>query len=133
VRRTSITVPGIDHEDQHVPAAVTITGAIGGLLVTGGICGRDPETGEVPKKAADEVAQTFANLRAVLDAADCPPESVAKITIFTTDRSILEHVNREWVAMFPDPESRPARHTLVQQLAGMRLQLDCLAVLRTGA
>jgi len=133
VRRQSITVPGLVHGDQPIPTAVTITGAIGGLLVTGGISGLDPETGEIPKEVADEVAQAFANLRAVLDAAECSPEDVAKITVFTTDRSIREHVNREWVAMFPDPESRPARHTLTQQLAGMRLQLDCLAVLRSRA
>jgi len=133
VRRKSISVPGLDHDDQPGPAAVTVTGAIGGLLVTGGIGGHDPETGEIPKKAADEVAQAFANLRAILDAADCTPENVAKITIFTTDRSIREHVTREWLAMFPDPESRPVCHTLVQQLTGMRLQLDCLAVLAAQA
>lgn len=129
MRRKAISVSGLGRDDQPFPAAVTVTGAIGGLLVTGGISGRDPVTGEVPKEAADEVAQAFANLRSVLEAAHCSPDSVAKITIFTTDRSIREHVNREWVAMFPDPETRPTRHTLVQQLTGMRLQLDCIAVL----
>lgn len=129
MRRKAIWVPGLDQDDQPAPVAVTVTGALGGLLVTGGITGRDPETGEIPKEAADEVTQAFANLRTVLDAAGCSPESVAKITIFTTDRSIRDHVTREWLAMFPDPESRPVCHTRVQQLTGMRLQLDCLAVL----
>lgn len=133
MRRKSISVPGLGHDDQPIPTAVTISGAIGGLLVTGGISGVDPETGEMPKDVADEVAQAFANLRAVLAAAECTPDDVAKITVFTTDRSIREYVNREWVAMFPDPGSRPARHTLTQQLAGMRVQLDCLAVLRSRA
>lgn len=133
MRRKSISVPGLGHDDQPIPTAVTISGAIGGLLVTGGISGRDPETGEMPRDVGDEVAQVFANLRAVLEAAECGPEHVVKITVFTVDRSIRDHVNREWVAMFPDPESRPARHTLTQQLAGMRLQLDCLAVLPSHA
>jgi 2-iminobutanoate/2-iminopropanoate deaminase len=133
VRRKSISVPGLGHGDQPIPLAVTVTGAIGGLLVTGGVSGRDPKTGEMPEDVADEVAQAFANLRAILDEAGCTEETVAKITVYTTDRGIREHVNREWVKMFPDPDSRPARHTLVHQLPGMRVQLDCLAVLRSRA
>lgn len=131
--RKAISVPGLGHGDQPIPLAVTVTGAIGGLLVTGGVSGRDPKTGEIPKDVADEVTQAFANLRAILDEAECTEQSVAKVTVYTTDRSIREHVNREWVAMFPDPESRPARHTLVHQLPGMRIQLECLAVMRSRA
>jgi hypothetical protein len=35
---------------------------------------------------------------------------IAKINVIR-DRALRPHVNKEWLAMFPDPHSRPARHT----------------------
>jgi 2-iminobutanoate/2-iminopropanoate deaminase len=123
--RRVIKVPGLGHGQQPIPLAVVVNG----VLVTGGIDGRDPETGTVPEDPASEVRHLFANLKAVLDAAGCSPDEVAKITVFVKDRDIRQYVNPEWVKLFPDPDSRPARHTLVQPLSGVRIQLDCLAVL----
>lgn len=121
--RRTITVPGLDHGAQPIPLAVVV----GGLLVTGGISGKDPATGAVPDDPAAEVAQAFRNLEAVLDAAGCAPEQVAKVTVFVADRDVRGYVNPEWTRLFPDPDDRPARHTLVQPLSGMRIQLECLA------
>lgn len=123
--RRNVEVPGLGHGEQPIPLATIV----GPILVTGGISGRDPRTGAVPEDPAAEVAQLFSNLSSVLAAADSGPERVAKITVFVKDREIRSHVNAEWVAMFPDPHSRPARHTLVQDLTGFRIQLECLAVL----
>ena len=103
----------------------------GTLLATGGISGRDPETGSIPEDPAAEVAQAFANLRAILDAAGASADDVLKVTVFVKDRDIRQHVNPVWVELFPDPQSRPARHTLEANLSGMRLQLECLAVVST--
>ena len=123
--RRSIEVPGLGHGNQPIPLAAVV----GGLLVTGGISGRDPATGELPQDPAAEVAQAFANLRSVLDAAGASPDDIAKVTVFVKDRDIRAHLNPVWLEMFPDPRSRPARHTLETNLTGMRLQLECLAVL----
>lgn len=123
--RRSISLPGLGHGSQPIPTAAVVRG----LLVTGGISGRDPGTGEVPPEPAAEVRQAFANLRAVLHAADADPGDVAKVTVFTQDRELRTYVNQEWLALFPDPDSRPARHTLLlPPAAGLRLQLECLAV-----
>ena len=122
--RRNIEVPGLGHGNQPIPLAAVV----GGLLVTGGISGRDPQTGELPEDPAAEVAQAFANLRAILGAAGATPDDVAKVTVFVRDRDIRAHVNPVWIELFPDPESRPARHTLEANLTGMRLQLECLAV-----
>lgn len=124
MRRRTVSVPGLGHGNQPIPLAVVV----GNLLTTGGISGRDPRTGKVPEEVGDEVRQVFANLRAVLDAAGCSPDGIAKVTVFVQDRGIRDEINREWVALFPDEDDRPARHTLVQQLTGMRIQLECLAV-----
>lgn len=122
-RRRSIEITGLGHGSQPIPAA----SVVGPLLVTGGISGRDPGTGEIPEDPAAEVAQAFANLKAILDAAGASPDHVAKVTVFVRDRDIRAHVNPPWLDLFPDPESRPARHTLETGLAGMRIQLECLA------
>jgi 2-iminobutanoate/2-iminopropanoate deaminase len=124
VARRTISVPGLGHGNQPIPLAVVV----GNILVTGGISGKDPETNQVPEGEEAEVEQLFRNLRAVLEAAGCSEDSVAKITVFVKDKGIRDAINKEWVAMFPDPDSRPARHTLLQDLSGVRVQLDCLAV-----
>ena len=126
MRRRVVEVSGLGHGGQPIPLAVTI----GGLLVTGGLSGRDPETGALAPAFEDEVAQLFRNIRAVLAAAGADPGSVAKITVLLRDGAHREAVNREWVALFPDPADRPARQTFLQQLPGdLRVQADLLAVL----
>ncbi|MEW2624117.1 RidA family protein [Streptomyces sp. NPDC048106] len=125
MKRRSIEVPGRGHGTQPIPAA----SVVGNLLVSGGISGKDPATGTVPEDPAAEVAQAFANLRAILDAADASLDDVAKVTVFVRERGIRAHLNPVWTELFPDPDSRPARHTLEANLTGMRLQLECLAVL----
>jgi hypothetical protein len=55
---------------------------------------------------------------------------------FTADRSPPQRkrwnasfVNREWLACFPDPHDRPARHVLIHALPGaMQIQLEIIAV-----
>lgn len=121
--RQSIEIPGLGHGGQPIPAA----SRVGPLLVSGGISGKDPETGTIPEDPAAEVAQAFTNLKAILEAAGATLEHVAKVTVFVKDRDIRTHVNPPWLELFPDPESRPARHTLETSLAGMRIQLECLA------
>lgn len=123
--RRSIHVQGLEHGSQPIPAA----SQVGGLLMSGGISGRDPVTGEIPKDPASEVAQAFANLRAIIEAAGGSLDQVVKVTVFACDRSVRTHVNPVWEEYFPDPASRPARHTLEVPLARMRLQLDAVAVL----
>ena len=125
--RRNIEVAGLGHGNQPIPLAAVV----GGLLVTGGISGKDPATGAIPDDPAAEVAQAFANLRAILDAAGASADDVAKVTVFVKDRDIRAHVNPVWTELFPDESSRPARHTLEANLTGMRLQLECLAVVGT--
>jgi 2-iminobutanoate/2-iminopropanoate deaminase len=44
---------------------------------------------------------------------------------------LREHVNREWLAAFPDPADRPARHTLIHPLRGAALmQVEIVAVVQ---
>ncbi len=109
--RRSIEVEGLSHSGP-IPMAARI----GPLLVSSGISGQDPATGEVPADVADQVRPAFANLHRVMDAGGASPGHVAKLTFFVRDRAVRAAIDPHWLEMFPDADSRPARHTLIADL-----------------
>jgi 2-iminobutanoate/2-iminopropanoate deaminase len=109
--RRSIEVEGLQHS-----APIPMAARVGPLLVSGGISGQDPATGQVPADVAGQVRLVFANLRRVLAAGGAGPDDVAKLTFFVRDRAVRPVIDEEWVAVFPDAAGRPARHTLVAEL-----------------
>jgi|HigsolmetaAR201D_1030396.scaffolds.fasta_scaffold11071_4 2-iminobutanoate/2-iminopropanoate deaminase len=84
---------------------------VGPLLVTSAVSGRDPDTGEVPQDPGDEVATLFRNLEAILERGGGTLDHVAKLTFYVRDLGLRDHINREWLARFPNADDRPARHT----------------------
>ena len=128
-KRQSIEVAGVKHVNP-IPSACRR----GPFLVTGAISGADPETGKVPADLDEQCARMFDNVRRILAAAGGSAEDIVKVTVWITDRSLRETLNRHWVAMFPDPHSRPARHTQTSRdlAPPMQIQCDILAVLGDG-
>ncbi|MER5182553.1 RidA family protein [Streptomyces sp. NPDC002896] len=125
--RRSIEVEGLGHGGQPIPVASLHRG----FLASGGIAGIDRKIGELTPDRNEQVRLVFENIRAVLTAAGATVDDVVKMTFFVADRALRDAVNAEWTAMFPDPGSRPARHTLTQQLPpGMAVQCELLAVPR---
>jgi enamine deaminase RidA (YjgF/YER057c/UK114 family) len=125
MKRTSITVDGLHHGGQPIP----IASRVGNVIASGGISGIDRSTGAVAEAPQEQVRLVFENLRAVLQAAGADAGDIVKLTFYVADRSLRDAINLEWVAMFPDPASRPARHTLVQALPeGLLVQCEVLAV-----
>lgn len=123
--RKSIEVEGFSHGQLPIPAA----SRVGNIVATGGIPGMDLQTRQFPPDAETQVANAFALLRKIMLAAGTSVDNVVKVTVFVKDPAVREFVNREWVAMFPDAHSRPARHTLNYALAEpMLVQLEALAV-----
>lgn len=104
-KRISINVDGADHKSP-IPAAARI----GSFMMTGHIYGRDPKTGEFVAGGANQVPLIFQNLRAILAAGGATPENVLKLEFSVKDLALRAAINKEWVAMFPDEHSRPARH-----------------------
>jgi 2-iminobutanoate/2-iminopropanoate deaminase len=127
--RTSIEVPGLHHGGAPIPQA----SLVGNLLVSSGINGMDPESGTVPAELADQVSLIFANMGRILRQAGGSPGDVAKCTFFVRDRSSRAVIDREWLTMFPDEASRPARHTLRYDLADpLLVQCELIAVIDRG-
>lgn len=125
-KRQSIEVAGVKHVNP-IPSACRR----GPFLATGAISGADPATGKVPPDLDAQCRQMFDNVRRILAAAGGSPDDIIRMTVFITDRSLRETLNRHWVAMFPDPQSRPARHTQTSRdlAPPMQIQCDLLAVM----
>jgi 2-iminobutanoate/2-iminopropanoate deaminase len=120
----SIEVAGLSHGGMPIPVAAKR----GGLLISGGISGTDPGSGDIPQDLDAEAAQVFANIGSVLSAAGMSAADLVKITFFVVDRAVRSSINGPWVELFPDPRDRPARHTLLQALpSGMRMQAEIVA------
>jgi enamine deaminase RidA (YjgF/YER057c/UK114 family) len=107
-KRKSINFPGFSHQNP-IPNA----SRIGNVMMTSVISGVDPGTRNLPPELAQQVSNLFTHIRAAVEAAGGTPDDIIKIDFWmkqpSTGRAAL---NDEWVKMFPDPASRPARHTL---------------------
>lgn len=122
----SLHVPNVGHK-----APIPLGARVGNLICSSGIAGKDPATGALPADAATQAAHAFTNLRALLAVGGASLDDVVRLSISVKDDSVRDAVNAEWLAAFPDPDDRPARHISVHDLQhGMWLQLEVLAVVQ---
>jgi enamine deaminase RidA (YjgF/YER057c/UK114 family) len=119
-KRISIEVAGLEHANP-IPNA----SRIGPFLVSGGIFGKDPATGKFAEGIDAQCEQTFANVRAVLQAGGAAPEDVIKLSVRLKDIGDRPVLNKYWVQLFPDPHSRPARHTFPTPDLRKPLLVEC--------
>jgi 2-iminobutanoate/2-iminopropanoate deaminase len=108
-KRKSINYPGYAHQNP-IPNA----SRIGNILMSSVIGGSEPGTRSMPPDLAGQVVNIFKHIRLAVEAAGGTVDDIIKINFWmkqpSTGRAAL---NDEWVKMFPDETSRPARHTLV--------------------
>ena len=125
--KRSLDVPGAGHN-----APIPLGARVGPLICSSGISGKDPATGQLPTDATAQVRLAFANMDALLAAGSATLAHVAKLHITVKDNSVRDAINTEWLARFPDPQDRPARHIVVHELQhGMVLQLEVTAFVTT--
>ena len=103
---------------------------IGNIVMSSVIGGSNPGTRDLPASLEQQIANVFAHIRHDIEAARASVDDIIKITFWvkdpTTGRAAL---NVEWVKMFPDAASRPARHTLtLPPNSRAQVQADFIAV-----
>jgi 2-iminobutanoate/2-iminopropanoate deaminase len=107
-KRQSVNFPGFAHQNP-IPNA----SRIGNMMMTSVISGVDPGTRNLPPELAKQVTNLFTHVRAAIEAAGGTPDDIIKMTFWmkepATGRAAL---NDEWVKMFPEAASCPARHTM---------------------
>jgi len=91
--RKSIMFPGFSHQNP-IPNA----SRVGNIVMSSVIGGSNPGTRELPASLDENAGGT--------------PENIVKIDFYVQDPATQrDALNAEWVKMFPNPDSRPARHT----------------------
>jgi enamine deaminase RidA (YjgF/YER057c/UK114 family) len=122
--RKSIYIDGFSHKNP-IPNA----SRIGNLIVTGVINGVDSATGKVAPTLEAQCAHMFRHVRRIVEAGGGKVEDIIKMTVWLADPSNREALNHEWHQMFPDKDSRPARHARPLVGGGDKLiQCDFMAV-----
>ena len=94
----------------HAPAAIgPYSQAVltGGLLLTSGQLGLDPETGALQEGVEAQAAQALENIGAILAEAGYERTDVVKTTIFIRNMGDFAAVNRIYAGFFGD--HKPAR------------------------
>ena len=120
--RTSIEIDTFHHANP-IPAA----SRIGPLLVSSIIGPRDPGGDRMPDDVDGQLSNLFHHVGAMLTAAGADWRHVAKMTFYVADIAVRDAINQPWTEHFPDPASRPARHTQVLPTAGRFVSCDFLA------
>jgi 2-iminobutanoate/2-iminopropanoate deaminase len=118
--RRSFDVTSVTHSNP-IPAVTRI----GPLVMSSIIPARDPATGEVPDDVRAQLDHLFQHTGEMLAAAGADWRHVAKMTFYLPSLDLRAELNDPWVAHFPDPTSRPARHT--QRSSGGYAQCDFVA------
>lgn len=125
-RRRSIEIPGLSHGNNPIPMACVV----GNLLVSGGIMGQEPGNPNLPEDLEGQTKLLFANIQRVMEAAGGTTDDIVKVTILLKKGLSREPINQEWLVMFPDHASRPARHTVLYDPPGaMLVQCEIMAYL----
>lgn len=119
--RRSIEVEGYSHGNLPIPAA----SRVGPLVMTGGIHGLDPATGKLPDDLTEQAQLMFFNLERIMAAAGAGLDRIVRMTVYVKVPEARQAVNVEWVKAFPDPASRPARHTLVNENLPSNMLVQC--------
>lgn len=107
-RRRSIHIDGLSHL-----TAIPVASRIGPLLVSSVIMPFNPGTREVPEGYTAQYANLFRHIGEMLKAAGGDWDDVAKIEFWAASPEARAACDPFWVEKFPDPASRPARHTHV--------------------
>ena len=121
----SVYLEGFSHANP-----VPVASRMGPFLFSGVLTGRDPATREMPHGLDRQCANVFERVRELMDAVGSGVDRIAKLTIWLADYRDRDAVNREWLAMFPDPAQRPARQCMAATLdGGALIHADLVAIL----
>ena len=125
--RRSIYIDEFSHQSP-IPNA----SRIGNIIVSGLIRGVDPRTKKFPPTVEEQCAFMFEHMRHTIEAGGGRVEDVIKVTFWMKELQ-RKPINAEWVKMFPEPASRPARQIMeVPMEPDVLVECDFMAVIDEG-
>jgi 2-iminobutanoate/2-iminopropanoate deaminase len=96
----SFSNPATVHKPGRYSHAALVTGATKRLVMSGQV-GTAPD-GTIAEGAEAQIGQSLANIGAILAAYDMTPANIVKVTVFITDRSLLDSLRTQRAAFFGD-------------------------------
>jgi 2-iminobutanoate/2-iminopropanoate deaminase len=128
MNRQTIFLPKISSAPE-IPVAVRM----GNAFFSSSISGRDPATGALAEGAEKQFDLAFRNMRTLVEEAGLSTADIAHVTVFISDASARQLINKPWVQIFPEEHNRPARKTTTYPLPdGVHVQLQALALAEAG-
>jgi 2-iminobutanoate/2-iminopropanoate deaminase len=122
-RRQTYEIRPVGHN-----APIPMAAKVGNIIVTSGIPGTDPATGQMPDSLEQQAKNCFRNLENVLAKAGATPGDIVRVTVFIKSNANRQLVNPAWLEMFPDEHDRPARHQTVVETLNFDIQIEAMAV-----
>lgn len=120
----------IDLDYMHHGAPIPMGSRIGNIIFSSAIGGHDQETGKTPEDPDEQAAAMFNNIRNFMTAAGGTPDNIIKVQLLLKDNQYRASVDKEWLKMFPNEKSRPARHAEIpNRLAQGFFAVEIIAVL----
>jgi enamine deaminase RidA (YjgF/YER057c/UK114 family) len=82
----------------------------------------------MPESLDDQIANLFVHMGSALKEAGGGWEHVAKVAFYSNDPDSRGKINPLWTEKFPEPDSRPSRHTHITPDGGRpRVTCDFIA------
>jgi enamine deaminase RidA (YjgF/YER057c/UK114 family) len=103
-------IPGHGHHDP-----IPMGARIGDFYASSGISGVDPSSAdklEPVEGAAGQAHFGLRNMRALAESGGMSAQDIGHVTVLIQDYADLDAIDKEWCAMFPDPNNRPARQIM---------------------
>lgn len=105
-KRQSVNGARARHENP-IPNACRVGPLVISSVITGSVA-----PGKYPESLEEQVANVYAHIRADVEAAGGSVDDIVKINFWLKDPAAQRKaLNEGWLRMFPDADSRPARHT----------------------
>jgi 2-iminobutanoate/2-iminopropanoate deaminase len=100
---------------------------VNGTLYVSGQVGRNPKTGQIPENFEEEVAQTFENIRVIMQKAGYDFKDAVSVQVHLTDIELFQRMNAVYMKYMPEP--RPARTTVggVKLVGTARIEITVTA------
>ncbi|MFQ5538836.1 MAG: RidA family protein [Candidatus Binatia bacterium] len=124
-KRRVIEIPGLSHQ-----APIPMGAAIGNVVFSSAISGRDPKTNALPEDPDKQAEVLFQNIRSFMERAGGTTDDIVRMTVYLKEERYRESINKEWLKMFPSEHDRPARHAIKSEVRGeMLFQIELIAVI----
>lgn len=123
MQRTSIYIDEIAHKSP-IPNA----SRIGNIIASGLIRGANAD-GVFSASMDEQCALMFQHMKQTVEMGGGRVEDIVKVT-FWMEKLQRPPINAEWIKMFPDPKSRPARQVMETSMEPeVLIQCDFMAVI----